>query len=221
MPVPASTPLPKPLFLLISQDVRFIVPSQNGTLSCDLLFSFSLRPHLNLLGNPVLGPFSLLFNWINSSALALSALLHTAQCKCPARPLMEVRWGHCDLYRPATNLRAYTLPWKRGLWAQKPSTLALCLETLPVGSSTDPPERIISVSFHLSLAHSRPAVFFQVDGLFFSMIKGSKLNPFVTLHEMKCPRSKVFLFFPPNTFSGWHSKPLALVDLVLPITLSP
>lgn len=104
MPVPASTPLPKPLFLLISRDVRFIVPSQNRTLSCELFFSFSLRPHLTLLGNPVLGPFSLLFNWINSSSLVLSALLHTAQCKCPARPLMEVRWGHWPVppsYQPA------------------------------------------------------------------------------------------------------------------------
>lgn len=53
MPVPASTPLPKPPFLLISRDVRFIVPSQNTALSCDLLFFFSLRPHLTLLGNPV------------------------------------------------------------------------------------------------------------------------------------------------------------------------
>lgn len=63
MAVPASTPLSEPLFLLISQDVRFVVASQSTALSHDLGFVFFY---------PILGPFPLLFSWINSSSLIVS-----------------------------------------------------------------------------------------------------------------------------------------------------
>lgn len=40
MVVPASIPFPEPLFLLISQEVRFIVLSQNTAFVCHPLFFF-------------------------------------------------------------------------------------------------------------------------------------------------------------------------------------
>jgi hypothetical protein len=111
--VPASAPLP------ISQDVTCsIVLSQAHASRVALSLPASLKARAY---KPSRSQVLFLAGWLDkpSSFLGLalrsfphkllSALLHMAGCLCPAGSLLEVSR---DLCSPATNLQAFTLPWR-------------------------------------------------------------------------------------------------------------